>query len=74
MATDPAVLLMDEPTASLDAARRTELATLLRSLVSQARTLVIATHDEDFAQSAATRVLYVREGQVHQGALSTLGA
>ena len=64
LAPDPAVLLMDEPTASLDPARRTELAALLRSLVSHQRTLVIATHDEDFAQAAATRVLYVREGKV----------
>jgi polar amino acid transport system ATP-binding protein len=64
MATDPPVLLMDEPTASLDPARRTELATLLRSLVSRQRTLLIATHDEDFAHSAATRVLHVSEGRV----------
>jgi ABC-type polar amino acid transport system ATPase subunit len=64
LATDPSVLLMDEPTASLDPARRTELAALLRSLVSQRRTLVIATHDEDFAQTAATRVLRVRDGTV----------
>jgi ABC-type polar amino acid transport system ATPase subunit len=64
LATDPPVLLMDEPTASLDPARRTELGTLLRSLVSRQRTLVIATHDEEFAQNAATRVLYVSEGRV----------
>lgn len=66
LATDPPVLLMDEPTASLDPARRTELGTLLRSLVSRQRTLVIATHDEDFAQAAATRVLCVREGRVFE--------
>jgi ABC-type polar amino acid transport system ATPase subunit len=64
LATDPPVLLMDEPTASLDPARRTELGTLLRSLVSRQRTLLIATHDEDFAHSAATRVLHVSEGRV----------
>jgi ABC-type polar amino acid transport system ATPase subunit len=64
LATDPPVLLMDEPTASLDAARRGELVALLRSLVSRDRTLVIATHDEDFAQSAAHRVLHVSNGQV----------
>ena len=64
LATDPPVLLMDEPTASLDAARRGELVALLRSLVSRDRTLVIATHDEDFAQSAANRVLHVSDGRV----------
>lgn len=64
LAVDPPVLLMDEPTASLDAARREELAALMRSLVSRRRTLVIATHDEEFARAAATRVLRVVAGAV----------
>jgi polar amino acid transport system ATP-binding protein len=64
LATDPPVLLMDEPTASLDPARRSELSTLLRTLVSRQRTLLIATHDEEFAHSAATRVLHVSGGRV----------
>jgi ABC-type polar amino acid transport system ATPase subunit len=64
LATDPPVLLMDEPTASLDPSRRTELAALLQSLAGRRRTLLIATHDEDFAATAATRVLYVRDGRI----------
>jgi ABC-type polar amino acid transport system ATPase subunit len=64
LATDPPVLLMDEPTASLDPARRNELSTLLKSLVSRQRTLLIATHDEEFAHSAATRVVHVSDGRV----------
>jgi len=64
LATDPPVLLLDEPTASLDPARRVELVELLKSLVSRKRTLVIATHDEDFARAVATRVVHVREGRV----------
>lgn len=64
LATDPPVLLMDEPTASLDPERRTELAEMLRSLVERGRTLVVVTHDEDFAASAATRILRVEQGRV----------
>ncbi len=64
LATDPPVLLMDEPTASLDPARRDELGTLLRSLVDRGRTLVIATHDEDFVEHAATRVIRLEGGLV----------
>jgi ABC-type polar amino acid transport system ATPase subunit len=64
LATDPPVLLMDEPTASLDPARRSELCTLLKSLVSRQRTLLIATHDEEFAHTAATRVVHVSDGRV----------
>jgi polar amino acid transport system ATP-binding protein len=64
LATDPPVLLMDEPTASLDPARRAELTTLLHSLVSRQRTLVITTHDKEFAHATATRVLSLRDGRV----------
>jgi polar amino acid transport system ATP-binding protein len=64
LAVDPRLLLMDEPTASLDAARRAELGELLKGLVRQGRTLVIATHDEDFARGCATRVLRVSDGAV----------
>jgi ABC-type polar amino acid transport system ATPase subunit len=64
LAVDPPVLLMDEPTASLDPERRAELGALLRGLLRQGRTLVIATHDEDFARDWATRVVRLRDGMV----------
>jgi ABC-type polar amino acid transport system ATPase subunit len=66
LAVDPPLLLMDEPTASLDPARRAELRDLLRGLLCQDRTLVVATHDEEFARGCATRVLRVREGRVFE--------
>jgi ABC-type polar amino acid transport system ATPase subunit len=64
LATDPPVLLMDEPTASLDPERRQELSALLKNLVSRQRTLLIATHDEEFAHTAATRVVRVSDGRI----------
>lgn len=64
MAIDPPLLLMDEPTASLDPARRTELGQTLRGLTSGGRTLVITTHDDDFARDFATRVIVLAEGEV----------
>ncbi len=67
LAVNPPVLLMDEPTASLDPARRVELGELLRGLVANGRTLLLATHDEDFARTWATRVLRMREGTVSEG-------
>jgi ABC-type polar amino acid transport system ATPase subunit len=62
LAVDPPVLLMDEPTASLDPARRSELGELLQGLLHQNRALLMATHDEDFARSWATRVLRMDNG------------
>jgi ABC-type polar amino acid transport system ATPase subunit len=62
LAVDPPILLMDEPTASLDPTRRTELGELVRRLTTEGRTLVIATHDEDFARAWATRILRLSAG------------
>jgi polar amino acid transport system ATP-binding protein len=64
LAVDPPVLLMDEPTASLDPARRGELAATLRQLASQGRTVVISTHDSDFARACADRVVVLETGRV----------
>jgi ABC-type polar amino acid transport system ATPase subunit len=66
LAVDPPLLLMDEPTASLDQARRIELRDLLRGLLRDGRTLIVATHDEEFARGCATRVLRVIEGRVFE--------
>jgi ABC-type polar amino acid transport system ATPase subunit len=66
LAVDPPLLLMDEPTASLDPARRLELRDLLRGLLRDGRTLIVATHDEEFARGCATRVLRVMEGRVFE--------
>jgi energy-coupling factor transporter ATP-binding protein EcfA2 len=51
---------MDEPTASLDPARRAELAATLKSLAAGGRTIVMATHDEEFVRACAHRVITVR--------------
>lgn len=64
LAMDPPLLMMDEPTASLDPARRGELADTLRLLVSEGRTLVVTTHDVEFVCDVATRVAVLAEGEV----------
>jgi len=64
MVMNPPLLLMDEPTASLDPARRLELGETLRRLTSEGRTLVVTTHDDDFAREFATRAVILAEGEV----------
>lgn len=64
MAMEPPLLLMDEPTASLDPARRAELGQTLRTLAAGNRTLVVTTHDDDFAREFATRVVILADGEV----------
>jgi ABC-type polar amino acid transport system ATPase subunit len=64
LAVDPPLLMMDEPTASLDPSRRNELGELLAGLSGQNRTILISTHDDDFARRWATTILRVEDGAV----------
>ena len=56
--------MMDEPTASLDPARRNELGELLSRLSGQSRTILLSTHDEEFAGRWASTILRVNNGIV----------
>ena len=60
LAVDPPLLLMDEPTASLDQARRGELGATLTALAAAGRTILIATHDEEFVRACVQRVVTVK--------------
>lgn len=64
LAVDPPLLLMDEPTASLDPARREELGRTLTGLSAQGRTLLMTSHDDDFVRDHATRVVILSGGCV----------
>src|SRR5437588_12776367 len=64
MAMEPPLLMMDEPTASLDPARRGELGETLVQLTGAGRTLVVTTHDDEFARDFASRVVILAEGDV----------
>ena len=57
LAPDPALLLLDEPTAALDPARRSGLGATLRRLCEQGRGLLVCTHDAEFARAHADRVV-----------------
>ncbi len=67
LAVDPPLLMMDEPTASLDPERRAELAHLLRGIVSEGRSILVSTHDEEFARDTTSRILRVTEGRIVDG-------
>lgn len=64
LAVEPAVLLLDEPTASLDRARRDALAATLTRLAAGGRTIVVASHDSEFVESCAHRVLALEQGRI----------
>lgn len=64
LAVDPPLLMMDEPTASLDPSRRNELGELLARLAGQNRTILLSTHDDDFARRWATTILRMHDGVI----------
>jgi len=64
LAVDPPLLLLDEPTASLDPARRNDLGDALRRLAASGRTLLLTSHDDDFVHDVATRVVILANGRV----------
>lgn len=64
IAMDPDVFLFDEPKASLDPFNARQLEYVLELLVGRGKTLVISTHDVDFAYRWAERVLVMQKGML----------
>jgi ABC-type polar amino acid transport system ATPase subunit len=60
----PTVLLLDEPTASLDPINTDILVALLRSLVAESLTIGIASQDMDFVRKIFDRVYYLEGGRM----------
>ena len=62
--TDPQLMFLDEPTKGLDPASCAEEARLVRALADEGRTVVMVTHDLDFALAVADVVSMVFDGQL----------
>lgn len=61
----PEVLLLDEPTSSLDAEAGAQVETLLEELIAEfALTVILVTHDQTQAKRLAERVAVFEEGQI----------
>jgi len=64
LAMQPEVLVLDEPMAGLDAAMQTELTVVLERLHASGMTIIIATHDLDFAYGWADEVIVLQSGEL----------
>jgi energy-coupling factor transporter ATP-binding protein EcfA2 len=60
----PPVVLLDEPTRGLDYGAKATLAEILDLLCAEGKAVVVATHDVEFAASAADRVVVLADGEV----------
>jgi putative ABC transport system ATP-binding protein len=63
MANDPAILVADEPTGSLDSGTATAVIDLFADLVDQGRTILLVTHDKDVAKRGS-RIITLADGEI----------
>ncbi len=64
LAMQPEIVVLDEPMAGLDAAMQEELTVILEQLHAAGMTIVIATHDLDFAYGWADDVIVMQTGRL----------
>lgn len=64
LAMDPDVLVLDEPTGSLDPTTAEEIVDLLDELNCQGRTIIISTHDVELAYRWADEVVLIQDGAI----------
>ena len=64
LAMKPQILLCDEPTSALDRELRGEVLSVLASLATEGMTLLLVTHELDFARDIAHRVVFIDGGRV----------
>ncbi|MGW9187955.1 ABC transporter ATP-binding protein [Streptomyces rubiginosohelvolus] len=64
LAAAPRVLLLDEPTRGLDYRAKTQLIAMVDELAAEGRSVVVSTHDVEFAACAADRVVVLAEGDI----------
>ena len=62
IAIEPEVILFDEPTSALDPELIGEVLTIIRQLAKEGKTMVIVTHEMQFAREIATHVIFMKDG------------
>jgi len=66
LAMQPEVLLFDEPTSALDPEMVGEVLKVIRSLAEEGRTMLVVTHEMNFAREVSDRVLFLHQGLVEE--------
>jgi ABC-type polar amino acid transport system ATPase subunit len=64
LAMDPKVMLFDEATSALDPELVGDVLKVMRALASEGMTMVVVTHEMDFARDVADRVVFMAQGAV----------
>ncbi|MBR4515105.1 MAG: amino acid ABC transporter ATP-binding protein [Lachnospiraceae bacterium] len=63
---DPEVILLDEPTSALDPTMVSEVQAVIRQLSESGKTMLIVTHEMEFARAISNRVFYMDDGGIYE--------
>lgn len=64
LAMDPIAMLLDEPTSALDPELVGEVLAVIRDLAKGGMTMIMATHQMDFARALATEIVFMEKGRI----------
>ncbi|MEZ5932605.1 MAG: ATP-binding cassette domain-containing protein [Alphaproteobacteria bacterium] len=64
LATEPEVMLFDEPTSALDPELVGEVLGVMRGLAEEGRTMLVVTHEMEFAREVSSKVVFLHQGQI----------
>ena len=65
LAMHPEILLFDEPTSALDPTMVSEVLSVMRTLARQGMTMIVVTHEMEFARQVSNRVIYMDQGIIY---------
>ncbi len=63
---NPRVMLFDEPTSALDPELEVEVLRVIKLLADEGRTMILVTHDMDFARTVADRAIFLHAGKIEE--------
>ena len=66
LAMDPDIILLDEPTSALDPTMVGEVQAVIRNLAKTGKTMMIVTHEMNFARAISNRIFYMDEGGIYE--------
>ncbi len=66
LAMDPDIILLDEPTSALDPTMVGEVQAVIRDLAKTGKTMMIVTHEMNFARAISNRVFYMDQGGIYE--------
>lgn len=66
LAMNPDVMLFDEPTSALDPELVGDVLNVIRGLKEEGRTMILVTHEMQFAQNVSTKIMYLNQGKVEE--------